>query len=246
MNKTFEIKSHDGPGRVGKLGEDKTPILIDEKYKIIESEESAYDIQREISEWSVKQTLEKGKMDKNNECDIAVIQGSKYVDLRVQCAKELEKIGYNGFLIANGDDLILHPRDLVDLTIALRENLSPNSYLIFSFAESSFIPLLSYMGIDGFLKGSGEYYSYLNVLISPTKNYDLKKYDIYKMTQEELLKYNNNTIDFVLKEVQEHMKNGTLRNLVEERSSTSPQNTSALRILDKNYQEYLQKYTPLY
>ena len=65
-------------------------------------------------------------------------------------------------------------------------------------------------------------------------------------TREELEAYNKNTIDFVLREVREHMKNSSLRNLVEERSATSPQYASALRILDKNYSEYLLEYTQVY
>jgi predicted RNA-binding protein len=102
------------------------------------------------------------------------------------------------------------------------------------------------MGIDLFLEGSGEYYSYLNVLLTPTKNYDLNKYKLFEMSQEDLLKHNNKNIKFVLNEVKQHILNGTLRNLVEERSLTSPQNITALRIFDKNHQDYLQRYTQLY
>ena len=75
--------------------------------------------------------------------------------------------------------------------------------------------------------------------MSATKNYDLDKYKIYEMTTEELIDYNKKTIDLVLREVREHMKNGGIRNLVEERSATSPQYASALRILDKEYTDYV-------
>lgn len=247
----FEIKSHDGPGRLGKLGETMTPNIFNEKDPktlVAKDEESAYNIEREIAEWSVRRTLElaKEEKEKNSECDIAVIQGSKYIDLRIQCANELEKLGYNGLIIANGDNLLLHPRDLVDLIVELRKNIKPNSYLIFTFAECSFIPLLSYMGIDGFLTGADEYYSYLNVMVTPTKNYDLEVYKIFEMDQKQIADCNKNTTDFVLAEVKEHMKNKTLRNLVEERAATSPQNMSVLKLLDKNHQDYLQKYTQLY
>ena len=102
------------------------------------------------------------------------------------------------------------------------------------------------MGVDAFFDDVGEYYSYINVLMSPTKNYDLETYKIYDLSREELESYNRNTIDFVLREVREHMKNGSLRNLVEERSATSPQYASALRILDKNYSDYLLEYTQVY
>ena len=251
MVEKFEIKSHDGPGRLGKLGEIQTPNVFNDtdfENLIAEDESVAYNIDLEIAEWSVRKTLEKAKAqkEKNPDCDITVIQGSKYIDLRVQCAKELEKLGYNGLIIANGDDLLTRPRDLVDLIVNLRENIKPSSYLIFTFAECQFIPLLSYMGIDGFLPGAGEYYSYLNVMMTATKNYDLEVYKIFEMNQKQIAECNKHTIDFVLRETREHMRNKTLRNLVEERGVTSPQIASALKILDKEYQEYLQKYSQLY
>lgn len=251
MVERFEIKSHDGPGRLGRLGKIQTPSIINEtttENLIAGDEGVAYNIERKVAEWSVKKTIEKGKYEKkrNSDYNIAVIQGSKYIDLRVQCAKELEKLGYNGLIIANGDDLLLNPRDLVDLIVELRKNIKPSIYLIFTFAECSFIPLLSYMGIDGFLDGAGEYYSYLNVMTTATKNYDLKIYKIFEMNQIQIAECNKQTTDFVLKETREHMRNKTLRNLVEERGVTSPQNASALKILDKNHREYLQKYTQLY
>ena len=165
---------------------------------------------------------------------------------RIISTKELEDLGFNGFIIANADDLLLHPRDLVELIVALRQNMKSSSYLIFPFAEAQFIPLLAYMGVDAFFDDIGEYYSYIKVLMSPTKNYDLKTYQLYEMTREELEAYNKNTIDFVLREAREHMKNSSLRNLVEERSATSPQYASALRILDKEYSDYLLEYTQVY
>ena len=243
--KQFEIKSHDGPGRHGKLGDLETPTIIDkDDFSIADDESSAYDVEKEIALWSVNQTIEKAKSVQDKE--IAVIQGSKYIDLRIKCLKELEEMGYNGFIIANADDLLLHPRDLVDLIVALRQNMKSSSYLIFPFAEAQFIPLLAYIGVDAFFDDIGEYYSYINVLMSPTKNYNLETYNIYDLSREELEAYNKNTIDFVLREVREHMKNSSLRNLVEERSATSPQYASALRILDKNYSDYLLEYTQVY
>lgn len=247
MNSKFEIKSHDGPGRIGKLEDIQTPCIFHEtSLKIAPSEGSAYNVDYEIAKWNVELTLKKAKEYKES-CNIATIQGSKYIDLRVECGKRLEEIGYNGFLIANSDDLLLHPRDLVDLIVTLKKELKPTSYLIFTFAEPSFMPLLTYAGIDGFLSNSSEYYSYLNVLLTPTKTYELDTYPIYEnISRKELEKYNLNTLEFVIKEIQTHMKNKSLRNLVEERSNTNPQNISALKILDKKYMDYLLEYTQLY
>lgn len=243
----FEIKSHDGPSRLGKLEGEITPKLFDRKtMKIAPSVGSSYNIDKEIAEMNVKQTLENAK-ENVDEWDYAVIQGSKYVDLRIKCAKELEEIGYNGFLIANSDELLLHPKDLVNLVVKLKNALKPTSFLIFTFAEPSFMPLLSYMGIDGFLIDSASYYSYLNDFMSPTKTYDLDEYALFdEISREKLEEYNLKTLDFVVREIQAHIKNKSLRNLVEERSTTTPQNISALKILDKNHMEYLLENTQLY
>lgn len=248
MNK-FEIKSHDGPGRFGRLNKIKTPLLIDTKdFKIADNQGLVYNIEKELAKWSVDETIKKSSDEevfKNS--DIAVIQGGKYIDLRIDCCNKLEELGYNMFLIANGDDLLQHPKDLVELIVNLRENLNPNSFLIFPFSECSFIPLLSYMGVDGFLIDSSKYYSYMNVLMTPTKNYDLNIYKIYEnMERKEIEEYNKNTLDLVLREVRWHMKNRSLRNLVEERATTSPQNIAALKILDKEHEDYLLKNTQLF
>jgi predicted RNA-binding protein len=53
-------------------------------------------------------------------------------------------------------------------------------------------------------------------------------------------------MDFVLREVRENIKNGSLRNLVEQRCCSSPEAMSALRIADRDYTDFLDKYTALY
>ena len=245
MTKKFTLKKHDGPGRITKINNTTTPNTINlKKYHISPNQETPYNIEKEIAQANINQTIEKAKQDKNKE--IGVIQGGKYINLKCECAKKLEEQGYNYLIIANSDELLLHPQDLIETIIKIRQTIKPTTYLIFPFAEPTFIPLLSYLGIDFFNKETGTYYATLNILMTPTKNYELNTYKIYKMTKEELEKYNKNTIDFVLREVRTHMENSSLRNLVEERASSNPQIASALRILDRKYQNYLQKYTQLY
>lgn len=247
MIKKFEIKSHDGPGRVGKLDGKLTPkIFYKNELKIAPNEGSSYNIDREIAEFNVKETLRLAK-ENVDKADIAVIQGSKYIDLRIESLKQLEKIGYSGFIIANGDALLTNPRELVELVVSLKKVAKKTSYFIFPFAELSFMPILTYMGIDGFLVDSANYYSHLNVLQTPTKTYDLNLYPIYEeISQKELEEKNMENMEFVIKEIHAHMKNNSLRNLVEERSGTSPQNISTLKILDKTQMEYLLEYTQLF
>ena len=247
MIKKFEIKSHDGPGRIGKIDENLTPkIFYKNDLKIAPSEGSAYNIDREIAEFNVKETLRLAR-ENVDECDAAVIQGSKYIDLRVDCLKQLEEIGYNGFIIANGDALLTNPRELVNVIVSLKKEAKKSSYFIFPFAELSFMPILTYMGIDGFLGDSANYYSHLNILQTPTKAYDLNTYPIYEdISQKELEEKNKENMEFVIKEIQAHMKNRSLRNLVEERSGTTPQNISTLKILDRTSMDYLLEFTQLF
>ena len=122
MIKKFEIRSHDGPGRIGKLDGKKTPKLFyKDELKISPSQGSAYNIDKEIAKFNLKETLKIAR-EKVDECDAAVIQGSKYIDLRIKCLKELEEIGYSIFIIANGDELLTNPRELVDVIVNLRKN----------------------------------------------------------------------------------------------------------------------------
>ena len=247
MINKFEIKSHDGPGRIGKLNGEKTPKLFYKiDLKIAPSEGSAYNIEKEIARFNIEETL---KLAEENveKCDATVIQGSKYIDLRIKCLKQLEEVGYNIFIIANGDELLTNPRELVDITVNLRMNAHPSSMLIFTFAESSFMPILTYMGIDGFLTDASNYYSYLNVLQTPTKAYDLNIYKIYdEITQKELEEKNIECLDFVIREIQTHMENHSLRNLIEERSTTSPQNIATLKLLDKKYMDFILEHNQLF
>ena len=215
MIKKFEIKSHDGPGRIGKLDENKTPKLFYKNdLKISPSEGSAYNIDKEIAKFNLNESIKLAR-ENVDKCDAAVIQGSKYINLRIECLKQLEEIGYNVFIIANGDELLTNPRELVDIIVNLRKNAHPTSMLIFTFAEASFMPILAYMGIDGFLTDASNYYSHLNVLQTPTKAYDLNTYKLFDgITQEKLEEKNIECLEFVIREIQAHMENNSLRNLV--------------------------------
>lgn len=237
---------HDGPARLGKYDELMTPAILNvvNGFNIAKDEPMPFDVPKELAEWSIRRTIENAR--KSKEKGIAVIHGGKYVDLRIKCAKELDELGYTTLMIANSEKLLTNPRDLVDIVVNIRETVNPNVALYFPFADLNFIPLLVYMGIDFFGEFTADYYAYLNIMITPDAKYDLKLYKIYDLGFEELKKYNRNNMDFVIREIRENIRNMTLRNLVEERCCTSPEIMSALRILDKKYPEFLEKYTPLY
>lgn len=240
------VTQHDGPARLGKYGNLKTPTIFkpDDELKIIKDEPMPYDVPKELAEWSVLRTIENAK--KSKEKGTGVIHGGKYLDLRIKCAEELDKLGITTFLIANPEELLRNPRDLVDIVVNIRKTVNPNAALYFPFVDINFIPLITYMGVDLFGDFSCDYYAYLNVMQTPTAKYNSTKYQIYDLGLEELKEYNKNTMDFVIREVRENIKNKNLRNLVEERCCTSPEAMSALRILDKKYADFLDRYTHLY
>lgn len=241
----IEIKQHDGPARLGKYGEIITPdILVSDNIKIAKDEPMPYDVPKELAKWSVDRTIEFAQ---NSDIEsMAVIHGSKYADLRIKCAQNLDDIGFSSFLIANSEQLLKNPRDLVKIVVNIRKSVNPNATLYFPFAEPNFIPLLSYMSVDLFGEFTAEYYAYLNVILTPETKYELEKYHILDLNRQELKEYNKRSIDFTVSEIRENIKNGTIRNLVEARCCTSPEAMSALRILDKEHYKFLDEYTGLY
>ena len=240
------ITKHDGPARLGKYNELITPeiLSLSNDLEIVKDEPMPYDVPKELAKWSVNRTIEFAE--KSNNEDIAVIHGGKYLDLRVKCANKLDKLGFKTFLIANSEFLLKNPRDLVNIIVNIRKTVNPNAALYFPFADLNFIPLLSYLGIDLFGEFTAEYYAYLNYLLTPDSRYNLEKYEIFDFNKSQLIDYNKNSLKFVIREIRENIKNGTLRNLVEVRSCTSPEAMSTLRILDKIHPKYLDSFTQLY
>lgn len=242
----MEITLHDGPARLGKYNGVITPHVLSSSHniEIVKDEPMPYDVPEELAKWSVNRTIEFARS--SNFEGMVVIHGGKYVDLRVKCAQKLDDLGFNSFLIANSQELLRNPRDLVNIMVNIRKTVNPNAALYFPFADLNFLPLLSYIGVDFFGEFTAEYYAYLGIMLTPNSKYDLKNYHIYDLSLSGLKEYNKNSMDFAVREIRENIKNGTIRNLVEERCCTSPEAMSALRLLDKNYPEFLDNFTPLY
>lgn len=237
---------HDGPARLGKFHELETPGILpsDNPFTFIDDEPMPYNVPLPLAEFSVEKTIQYAK--NSDDKGIAVVHGSKFPQLRLRCALELEKLGHPILMVANTDELLKRPLELINIVVNLRENINPNSALYFPFVKIPFIPLLAYIGVDLFGDISNYFYAQLGMLTTPHKIYDQKKYDIYHFNLQELRDYNLNTMDFVLRETRENIRNGTLRNLVEERCCSSPETMTALRVLDRDYSEFLDRFTSLY
>lgn len=238
----LKIISHDGPSRHGQWKEQKTPSLIDyKKIDILKNIATPYKIQKEIAQENVEETIKLAEKEENKD-KIAVIQGAQYTDLRIECAQKLEKLGYTTMMFANTDDLQRNPENLLDIIIKTRENINPNITLYYPFATTQITPILSYIGIDLFDTTRAIYEAKNNNLMTNTNIYPYEKYKITDNLEEENIKQ----LEYTLKEIQENIKNKTLRNLTEQKATTNPEIMTLHRLLDKNYQDYLQKYTQLY
>lgn len=243
LDRMLEVKIHDGPARSGIFRDLATPAVLSwDLINPCDDLAMPYNVPVELAQWSVEETLQNAE---NCNREFAVVHGSKYVDLRTMCAQQLEALGFHALIVANSDELLKRPRDLVKLLVRLREDLSPNTALCFPFAEASFIPLLTYMGVDLFTDSICEFYGYLNIIMTPSASYNLDKYPIMEFSREELIEFNKETLNLVIRETYENIQNGTLRNLVEQRACSSTATMASLKILDKEHMPFLEKYTPL-
>lgn len=238
----IKIKSHDGPARLGQLDDMITPTLID--YKSVEKVKNIktpFKIQEEIAEEYTHESITLATEEENKE-KYAVIQGAQYTHLRLECAKQLEKNGFTKLIFANTDELLRNPKDLLEIIITCRQNLNATTALYFPFAPTQMLPILTYIGIDIFDNSRAIYEAKNNNLMTTNNIYPHKKYQI----TENLEKENLNQVNFAIKEIQENIKNKTLRNLTEQKATTSPEAMTLHRLLDKNHMDYLLKYTQLY
>lgn len=238
----LKIISHDGPSRKGQWNEYQTPTVIDyKKVHITPNIATPFKIQKEIAQENMETTIKLAQENKD-ENNIGVIQGANYTDLRLTCAKELEKLGYTTMMIANTDELQRNPENLLEIIIKIRENINPNVALYFPFATTQIIPILSYIGIDIFDTSRAIYEAKNNNIMTNTNIYPQENYELCQDIEQENIKQ----LKFTIKEIQENIKNKTLRNLTEQKATTNPELMSLHRLLDKNYSNYLQKYTQLY
>ncbi|RAP49270.1 MAG: hypothetical protein BZ133_08265 [Methanosphaera sp. SHI613] len=238
----IKIKSHDGPARLGQLDDTITPTVID--YKSVEKVrniKTPFKIQEEIAEEYTEESISLATQEEDKS-KYAVIQGAQYTNLRVECAKQLEKEGFTKLIFANPDELLRNPKDLLDIIITCRQNLNTTTALYFPFAPTQLLAILTYIGIDIFDNSRAIYESRNNNLMTTTNIYPQEKYNIV----DDIYKENINQLNFAIKEIQENIKNKTLRNLTEQKATTSPEAMTLHRLLDKNYGEYLLKYTQLY
>jgi len=152
-----------------------------------------------------------------------IINFGKYID-------NIDNINLNELepdliIIADGRRLIKR-KELVELIPKLREKISPNTAIYFPTALPWEMPLLAYLGVDYFDYSSASYYASLGYKF--TKN---RMMTISNKSFDELLQHNISILDEVVEEIKYCIKEGCLRNLVEETSLSDP-------YLRANYRRY--------
>ncbi len=219
--------------------------------KILPDEHVGFDVPRSIAEVAVKRTVEFAKKYPGQG---AVIQGSKYPDLRETCARELS--GHPLLAIANGAKLIKTPKLLVEIVTRVRETISPNSALYFPFAPPHMFYLLAYMGVDAFdsadciLKAREKKFATARGFL---RLQDLKELPCSckicenkipsELNFNDILTHNLNSTKQILKEIREAIRSDTFRELIEEKAACDANAMAALRLLDREKQDFLEKYT---
>jgi predicted RNA-binding protein len=222
-----------------------------DEFGILPNSPSGYDVPENMAIEAVAKTVESSKVKPEFG---AVVEGGKYVHLRKECAVALWTRPL--LKIANADRLVKNHRKLVEVITAIREAVSPNTAIYLSDVPPHLLPILVYMGVDLFdlkfaILGAHEG-RYLTM--SGIRNRDkLSEYPCScsvcasskpgELDFKQLLSHNVNITTASIREVRESMRVGGLRNLVEERAAGDLNTMGALRILDIENQEFLEKYT---
>jgi archaeosine synthase len=225
-----------------------------DKFGILPSHPSGYSVPQELAEEAVEWTLDFASKYPDHG---AVVEGGRYAELRRKCAEGLRNRPI--LKIADSNRLIKNHRALVEVVTQTREIASPNTALYMSDIPPHLFSILVYMGIDLFdlkrpILGSYENLYFTATGFSSVKN--LKEFPCpcsvcsrttpQEISFDELIKHNTSVTTASISEVREAMRTGRLRNLVEERASCDINAMGALRILDLEKHEYLERYTPLY
>ncbi len=211
-------------------------------------------VPRKLAEMSVEETVKFADGYKNYG---AVVQGSKYVDLREKCAKAFRNRPI--VVIANGYKLSKNPRLMIEIVTRVREILNPNVALYYPFSPPWLFPVLSLAGVDLF---DMNYYILhasegkivldigvfnlgdLNEVPCTCKVCSKKSPEEY--TFEDILNHSYYHAISLVKSIRESVRKGKFFEYLEAYSSFNREAMTALRILYLEKFDFIEKRTPIY
>ncbi len=224
------------------------------KFGILPSFPAGYHIPLEIAKKAVEETLDYAG---EHPGFGGVIEGGRYLELLKKSAELLKDRPM--VEIANSTRLIKNHRALVNVITSIRESVSPNTAIYMAGIPPTNFPALVYMGVDFFDLKMAILGAHEQIYLMHNGLYDLKRLrelpcpcGVCEKTPpgdlnfKGLLSHNVLVTQAVIREVREAMRDGRLRNMVEERAICDVSMMGALKILDTEKQDYLEKYTPIY
>ncbi|HIP17470.1 MAG TPA: Archaeosine synthase [Methanothermococcus okinawensis] len=161
----------------------------------------------------------------------------------VNFGKYVDSIDINNLIELNPDLVIIGDsrrlikrKELIQLIKVLREIISPNTAIYFPNALPWEIPLLVYLGVDYFDYSSAHYYASLGYYFTknrliPINSKEREGDEMDFIGNSNILNHNKNIINLILNEVKYGIKEGCLRNIVEETTLSDP-------YLRGNYKRY--------
>jgi len=165
------------------------------------------------------------------------------------------------FIVANAHQLFQQPKKFTDFMTDLREEIGYDKTIYTpTIGTPSSLALLTYMGIDFFDSTSAITAARNNTLFFTYGNY--KKDELIEipcscpvcskfkgkpseMSFQDILNHNYYVLLSEMKQVRNSINNGSLRNLVEIRSKSSPDLCTILRTFDNYHYDFLEKRTSI-
>jgi archaeosine synthase len=269
MTKYFETVRRDGPARMGKLLSERqigTPALISKddyvsagsvfSYKTIQDAIAAGETFKDLKLLAILPYVPSAlRSEPALELPPQELTGPKGVMVHPFSAKRPEKADV--YVLGNASSL-KNPRDLVAAVVGVRDAIAPDTALYApALATPANLALLVYLGIDmldstrmtadGLL---GRYHTRDGVWKAeelaelPCLCENCRKMATDGRTKELLVAHNRQKLEEEVLAVREAVRSERIREYVERQVRVTPEQTTALRLLDAEHQ-YLEKRTPI-
>ncbi|MCK9565729.1 MAG: archaeosine synthase subunit alpha [Methanothrix sp.] len=268
MTKYFEVVRRDGPARMGKLLTEpqiSTPALITKddyvsagsvySYASLQDAINAAEALREQKKLAILPFVPAAlRSEPVLELPPLELSGPKGVLVHPFSAKEPEKADV--YVLGNVGAL-KNPRDLVAAIVSVREKIAPDTALYApALATPANLALLVYLGLD-LLDGIrvladgllGRYHTRdgvwkaADLVELPCRCESCREMAAKGRKAELLIAHNLQKLEEELLAVREAIRSETIREYIERQVRVTPEQTTALRLLDGEHQ-YLEKRTP--
>ncbi len=268
MTKYFEVVRRDGPARMGKLLTEpqiSTPALITKddygsagsvySYASLQDAINAGEALREQKKLAIQPFVPAAlRSEPALELPPLDLTGPKGVMVHPFSSNEPEKADV---YVLGSSGALKNPRDLVAAIVSVREKIAPDTALYApAIATPANLALLVYLGIDlldstrvvadGLL---GRYHTRDGIwkaseLVElPCRCENCREMATNGRNAKLLIAHNLQKLEEELLAVREAIRSETIREYIERQVRVSPEQTTALRLLDQEHQ-YLEKRTP--